>query len=132
MRSHGAAVPAPFRVMPDGCIDILVDCAAGAPAVVVGAMTRAQVVVFDAPVQLIAVRFRPGGAVPFLRLPVDELTDQDVACADLGLGDLIPRGLGDGETLDAAVARLEVALAPREVREATGSIFPIPSMFEEV
>src|SRR5688572_29349677 len=63
-----------IRILPDGCIDLIVNLTTGG-AVVVGTMTRAVAYVPEGPVQLVAVRFRPGGASPFLSVAADELTD---------------------------------------------------------
>ncbi|MBZ4374478.1 helix-turn-helix domain-containing protein [Corallococcus sp. AS-1-6] len=82
----GAAPVGVHRVLPDGCLDILVDLTDGAGPRVVGAMRTAEVVPLSARASFVAVRFRPGGAQPFLRLPLLELTDAKVA-----LGDLWPR-----------------------------------------
>ncbi|RYZ36515.1 MAG: AraC family transcriptional regulator, partial [Myxococcaceae bacterium] len=82
---------APHRVMPDGCLDILVDLSGGVRPSVVGAMRTAAVVPLVSPTSIVAVRFRPGGAQPFLRLPLQELTDAQVA-----LGDLWPRVAREG------------------------------------
>jgi AraC-like DNA-binding protein len=72
-----------LRILPDGCIDLMIDLTRG-ELVAVGTMTRA--VVFDAQhfVHLVAVRFRPGGATPFLRISADELTDRVVSPTELG------------------------------------------------
>lgn len=66
---------APRLVLPDGCVDVLVPCAHADAPFVVGAMTRAAVIEGPA-AAIVAVRFRPGGAAPFLRRPVAELTDR--------------------------------------------------------
>jgi AraC-like DNA-binding protein len=73
------------RVLPDGCIDILWDLSpATAPAAwVVGTMTRPLVVRLRPPTRLVAVRFRPGGAYPFLGMDLAELTDQLVGADGL-------------------------------------------------
>lgn len=75
----------PWRVLPDGCIDLLVNLTRGVQAVAVGAMTRAVLVDPRASARTVAVRFRPGGAVPFLHLSADTITDQMVDCADIGV-----------------------------------------------
>lgn len=114
----GAAAPA--RILPDGCIDVLIDADTGA-ARVVGTMTRA--VVHDAPLsRLAAVRFRPGGAHPFLRVGSVELTDRVVDVAALGAR-WLELGAGDPGRL---VVALEQALLRRDapaidprVREAS-------------
>jgi AraC-like DNA-binding protein len=72
----------PRRILPDGCIDIIVDTTTQRTAVV-GTMTRAIVVAPTQPVRTVAVRFRPGGAVPLLRIAADELTDRSVDVRDL-------------------------------------------------
>nr|WP_199729222.1 DUF6597 domain-containing transcriptional factor [Corallococcus sp. CA053C] len=74
---------APHRVMPDGCLDILVDLSDGVRLQVVGAMRHAEVVPLSSSASFVAVRFRPGGAHPFLRLPLVELTDGQLALEDL-------------------------------------------------
>ncbi|TSC24136.1 AraC family transcriptional regulator [Corallococcus sp. Z5C101001] len=110
--------PAPVgvhRVLPDGCLDILVDLSAGGGPRVVGAMRTAEVVPLGDAASFIAVRFRPGGAQPFLRLPLLELTDVKVA-----LGDLWPREarewwerLAEAEGRAARFALLERLLLER-------------------
>ena len=88
-RSAGSA-SSPHRVLPDGCIDILLMWPHGAerPSVVtaVGTMTRALVVGAEANTDFIGVRFRPGRALPFLGVPATELTDLNVDVADLWSG----------------------------------------------
>jgi AraC-like DNA-binding protein len=84
---------APVRILPDGCIDVLIDLPTGV-ARVVGAMTRA--VSFDAESSRIAaVRFRPGGAAPFLRVTAAELTDRVVDSGQLGARWLDASGAGN-------------------------------------
>jgi AraC-like DNA-binding protein len=101
----GAAAPCepalPRRILPDGCIDLLLDVGHGR-AFLVGAMTRAVVIAGDQLSVTAAVRFRPGGAAPFLRRPAHELTDRQVTCAELDLAALVPPALGD--LTDARVA----------------------------
>ena len=80
--SARATAVAPVRVLPDGCIDVLVPLD-GAPAQVVGVMTGAVLVQPRAAGQ-VAVRFRPGGATPFLGVPASTLTDLSAPLADLG------------------------------------------------
>jgi AraC-like DNA-binding protein len=101
----------PVRILPDGCIDVLVDVPFGA-ARVVGTMTRA--VIYDgAPsATLAAVRFRPGGAQPFLRVAAVELTDRVLAASDLAAGWLDVRSVVPC-TARAVLAELERALLER-------------------
>jgi AraC-like DNA-binding protein len=87
-RPDAAGPPREHRVLPDGCIDIILELGAAAadepgPPSVVGTMTRALVVPPGRRVAFLGVRFRPGGAHAFLRTPADALTDQSVALGDL-------------------------------------------------
>jgi AraC-like DNA-binding protein len=66
-------------VLPDGSNDVIVDLSGDPRPFVVGAMRQAEVVPLAAHVDLLGVRFRPGGAVPFLDVPLHELTDRQVA-----------------------------------------------------
>lgn len=79
MWSLSAAAPAggrtwPNRVVPDGCIDILFDLRRGA-ASVIGPMTRAICYRVTGPLDLVGIRFRPGGAAPLLDPEAAELRD---------------------------------------------------------
>jgi AraC-like DNA-binding protein len=65
----------PHRVLPDGCADVLFDLGA-ARATIVGTMRTSIVVPLGGSVDMLGIRFRPGGALPFLRVPLVELTDQ--------------------------------------------------------
>jgi len=77
---------APRRVLPDGCIDILIELDGDAVTPrVVGTMTRALVIPPGPQLRVVAVRFRPGAAAAFLRVDADELTDLDIDVPALGL-----------------------------------------------
>src|SRR5215207_6817705 len=60
------------RILPDGCLDIVFG---PRHATVVGAMTRAIVVPAAGGAGMVGVRFRPGMATAFLRIPAAALTD---------------------------------------------------------
>jgi AraC-like DNA-binding protein len=83
VRTAGPPVQ-PRLILPDGCIDVLLDLRRRT-ATVVGAMTQSRLVDTAAEPGLAAVRFRPGGAVPFLRTTAYHLTDQIVDVGELGL-----------------------------------------------
>jgi AraC-like DNA-binding protein len=107
------------RVLPDGCVDVLVDLGTrgGTPgsARVVGAMTTASVVPLTGRVSVLGVRFRPGGAAPFLCLPLDEVTDGDAPLEALWGREgaaLAPR-LAEAPRLRDRVSRLEQVLLSR-------------------
>ncbi|MGZ3709562.1 MAG: DUF6597 domain-containing transcriptional factor, partial [Bdellovibrionota bacterium] len=75
--------PVPNRVLPDGCMDILFDQNSRDGAFVVGAMTRSLLVESSERSEIVAVRFRPGGARIFFDCPASELTDENVDLSDL-------------------------------------------------
>ena len=81
-----ATPPTLARVLPDGCMDILVTLGdfvrpldrTDLPthrAFVVGTMTRQQLFALEGRVDMVAIRFKPGGARPFLRAPASDLVD---------------------------------------------------------
>ena len=78
------------RVLPDGCIDVMLMLADGACSgiFVVGTMTEPLVIPAGPGARhlTVAVRFRPGGARPFLRADAHQLTDQRIDGTALGLG----------------------------------------------
>jgi len=69
------------RVPPDGCVDIVYDRVHGLRAI--GTMTVEQRFDFAGPAQVAGVRFRPGMAARFLRIPSSELTDASTPLEDL-------------------------------------------------
>jgi AraC-like DNA-binding protein len=129
----------PQRILPDGCIDLLVNVERGR-AFAVGAMTGPWLVPPGPSSPIVAVRFRPGGAAPFLAAPAHELTDRRVEIAALGLRWLEPARLAESGDLDAAVRALERALLARVgavvapeplVAHAVGRLFaPAPPSVE--
>jgi AraC-like DNA-binding protein len=66
-----AAAPLINRVLPDGCVDILV----GETLEVVGTMRQAMLIPMTRPALSLGIRFKPGGGAAFFRLPLHELTD---------------------------------------------------------
>ena len=68
------------RVLPDGCADLIFDLDAGEGSAV-GTMTRPVVVPPGG--DFLGVRFRPGRAAAFLRIPLAEITDARVPLGDL-------------------------------------------------
>ncbi|MGH9846601.1 MAG: DUF6597 domain-containing transcriptional factor, partial [Blastocatellia bacterium] len=119
---------APERLLPDGCVELILNCgarfceydAAGngvlQPArFVAGQMTRPILVAPTGAVQLLGIRFAPGGTWPFLTAPPGELTDRITPLADVA--GAFERELG--ELLDPAcawrerLARVEALLIRR-------------------
>jgi AraC-like DNA-binding protein len=100
----------PTRILPDGCVDVLVDrAAAGGPrAFVVGAMTRPLVLEDAFAHDFVAVRFRPGGAHALFDAPLSEWNDGQVELATVWsdvprLLDAVGRG-GDARARVRALA----------------------------
>lgn len=119
------------RVLPDGCADLLIDCAAvaggasGADAATrwVGTMTRPLDVIHNGYVDLFGVRFAPGGMYPFLRVPLDRITDATVTGVELwpraldNPADALAECAGFEQRCEIVSARLLAALphVPAEV-----------------
>jgi AraC-like DNA-binding protein len=81
----GAACPdRVHRILPDGCIDVIVHLVGSPRVEVVGTMTRALLVPHAAS-DIVAVRLRPGAARALFEVPADALTDARVPAAALGL-----------------------------------------------
>jgi len=131
-----AAGAGPRRILPDGCIDVIVDVDPDSDgfgqAAAVGTMTRAMLFHPRTRVRSAAVRFRPGGAAPFLRLTADALTDRVLDAQDAGAR-WMAAGAGDAAAGPlAAVATLErsllsrlhaIAEPDRAVAHAVGRLF---------
>jgi AraC-like DNA-binding protein len=81
-RRDDAPSTAPARVLPDGCADLVFDLTQG-DADVVGTMTRPLLLEPGAPAEFLGVRFRPGRAAAFLRIPLAEITDARVPLGDI-------------------------------------------------
>ena len=87
------------RLMPDGCISLIINLQEDETRLydaddvnkvtklsgcsVAGPHTKSIVIDTDEQTCVIGVSFRPGGAVPFLKLPSDELYNQHVELEDL-------------------------------------------------
>lgn len=101
-----------ITVVPDGCVDFLFETGGDETAArLVGAMTTAIVVPPSCGGEIVAVRFRPGGAHPFVGAPLDAFTDTAVALAELGgrTRDLA-RTVLDADTAAERLRRLEAWL----------------------
>ena len=80
----------PERILPDGCVELILNFASpfaqhnnGAEAIqprnfIVGQMTKPILISPTGQIQLIGIRFHPGGTAPFFHLPMHELTNQVV------------------------------------------------------
>lgn len=114
------------RVLPDGCSDIIVDLGeppAGSTgwyprsrSYVVGTMRTALVVELTGRIDLLGVRFRPGGGTPVLGVPADELAGQRFA-----LVDVVPKCGNVVYRLAEAPARSRTELFARWLGDLRGS-----------
>lgn len=95
------------RVLPDGCLDIIVDLDAGR-ARVVGAMTKPLFTPASTTARSwLAVRFMPGAAARFLHVPAHELTDQSIELRALGRFDEVERARTVDELTTALLRRVD-------------------------
>jgi AraC-like DNA-binding protein len=87
----------PERILPDGCAELILNFGArfrehkenGAQELqplhfFVGQMTRPILITATGVVQLIGIRFHPGGTLPFFRHPMHEVTNQAAQLGQLG------------------------------------------------
>jgi AraC-like DNA-binding protein len=75
------------RVLPTGTVELVINlgdrAGDGFDALMAGPHERFFVLDTARPISVIGAHFRPGGAYPFLALPLDELQNRHVALADL-------------------------------------------------
>jgi AraC-like DNA-binding protein len=75
-RTETSGAASAYRVLPDGCVDLIFDLTAGCEtAFWVGTMTKSLVVNPIGPRHLLGLRFHPGAARGVLARPLKELTD---------------------------------------------------------
>jgi AraC-like DNA-binding protein len=91
--SGGSAAAPPERILPDGCVELILNFGerffqhvGGSRQIqprnfVVGQMTGPILISPSGAVELLGIRFQPGGTRAFLKTPADEITDEVV---DLG------------------------------------------------
>lgn len=85
----------PERILPDGCVELILNFGAAFSQhcedrqelqprnFLVGQMTGPILISPTGAVQLIGIRFHPGGTAPFVQLPLHEITDQVVELGSL-------------------------------------------------
>ncbi len=127
--SAAAASPRPPHVvLPDGCVDVLLlrDAhRADAPrAFVVGAMTRPQQVDGVEALDVVAVRFRPGGASAFFDAPLVEWQDDDLPLAEAWRDVREFDGDAPAATRDALLAELRRRRARQGARRGRAARRP--------
>lgn len=111
--------PAPqgHRVLPDGCIDILLQgtIASGLSARVVGTMTRPLIVPSGGPSYSLGVRFKPGAMTALFDMDAGELTDRQEGLLELdqSFASELEHRVNDQRSLDAQCACVQDALLQR-------------------
>jgi AraC-like DNA-binding protein len=114
------------RVLPDGCADLLIDCQAAhdstnSQGILVGPMSAAQEFELRGTVDMVGVRFRPGGASSFFGLPLHHIRDDAVTVSDLPVDcPLRVAQLSEISDSSSRLAKLSAALRYRlpEIRGA--------------
>jgi AraC-like DNA-binding protein len=109
-----AAIPS-FRVLPDGCLDILFQKQGNRSGAlsVVGTMTRAHVFELPARQITLGVRFKPAMAARFLRAGATELMDRTIELGDLWSSRrtrYLADQIADAVTPEEGAAQIEAAL----------------------
>ena len=90
-----AAVPKHIRVLPDGCMDLILDygdgifpagCTQppGPKAFLCGPDMQPMLLDMPGRIDIVGIRFRPGGAFPFLKLPCNELAGKQAPMELMG------------------------------------------------
>ena len=95
LEGEAGPVAGPERILPDGCIELILNFSAefqqhynDGPRLqprnfLVGQMTGPIVISPTGRVELLGIRFHPGGTLPFMRVPLHEVTDQVVEVGSL-------------------------------------------------
>ena len=100
------AASVPNRVLPDGCSDIIIGVGDVSGAVAVGTMRTAAIHELTGRVDMLGVRFHPGCGLPFIGVPLSEITDQRVPLDEIWGRDAL-------QLADPAIAPLQRALTRR-------------------
>ncbi|GAA4987073.1 helix-turn-helix domain-containing protein [Pseudonocardia tropica] len=130
-RAHAGTAPHTQRVLPDGCMDLLL---AGDDVLVAGPDTTAHLAGSPAGGVATGLRFRPGALPALLGVPADALRDRRVPLSDVldpGRRRLLrsaPSGSGDGTGDAAWLARLALALHAAAGDDRTTAPLPHPAL----
>jgi len=114
----------PERILPDGCVELILNFGSRFTQHVdskrilqpqnflVGQMTGPILISPTGVVELIGIRFHPGGTAPFIRVPMYEVTDQVVALDGVApdLERKLLRVSIDQPTMAARIATIEATL----------------------
>lgn len=120
LEGEGAAAQ-PERILPDGCVELILNFGARFSQhsndgrsiqprnFLVGQMTGPILISPSGAVELIGIRFHPGGTLPFLQVPLHEITDQVVELGSLSsrLERELTRAASAAPSLPEKIAALE-------------------------
>jgi AraC-like DNA-binding protein len=127
-RAEEGRVGGQHRILPDGCADFVFDLSDGS-AIAVGTMTRPLLIDGSGSHDFLGVRFRPGRAAAFLRIPLAELTDARVSLGDLWRD--VPERM-DVSTLESALLRRLVPAHDARVDAAIAKIAATGARIDDV
>ena len=127
VETHASRPRTEHRVLPDGCVDIVIGFRHGTEvtnAIGVGSMTRPLVITGDRVRLYIGVRFSPGSAFAAFGIPAAELTDDDVEYARLARDaesdlDALSAESTNDDRLHAVVRLIQRRLAGRPIVPAS-------------
>lgn len=139
LQGYGQVQSPPERLLPDGCIELILNfgdpfnehiSATGLTEpqplrFIVGQMTRPVLISPTGRIDILGVRFAPGGALPFIRIPLNELTDSIVNLSDIDPAlDREIAECSNPEMVESLLTRLLVSryFPNSEVRSATSYI----------
>lgn len=127
----------PERILPDGCVELILNfgalfqehkesggCELQPSRFVVGQMTQPVLVSPTGPVQILGIRFAPGGTRPFFPFPPGELTNRIAPLADVAgaLDRELSGRVDDARELPEMVRVIETLLIKRlHAKEAKGA-----------
>jgi AraC-like DNA-binding protein len=126
--AHAVGHAAPERILPDGCVEIILNFAAPFSAIdqngkseiqprhfLVGQMTRPMLIAPSGEVQLIGIRFHPGGTFPFIDTPIYDTVDSVIELGTLScrLERELLTAANDGSEMPDRIGALQIVLSNR-------------------
>ncbi len=114
--------PENYRVLPDGCIDLLFDDISHPSGVIVGCMTKAVSVTLQPHAKYFGVRFCPGGASFFLNISLKEIADTQFKLKDVWRNAYSEfSGVMDNKQVNRQIETVENFLEKRWFNHVNGS-----------
>ncbi len=75
--------PYTYRIISDGCVDLLINCTTFERLVVAGTANTSTTVSFNNKLEYFGIRFLPGWFHHFFRLPLKEVANAMIVCEDI-------------------------------------------------